>query len=559
MPIPSLSAPVEIPLIDVWTHYLEQPKDYPAEKPLFVDCDSGRSHCLNDIKRLALEFGKGLSHVFNWKKGDVMGLFTPNSIDIPSINFGIHWAGGIACPANPTYTAEELAHQLKDSGAKALLTQKPFLEAARKAAALASLPADRILLLGDERDETGVHRHWTEITAKGTKVQPQRAAIDPKKDLAYLVYSSGTTGMPKGVMLSHYNIVAQAAQLEKNDRTLSWDVDTQLGVLPFFHIYGLVVVLATSIATGVKCVVMPKFDIEKACRLIQDHHITFMFVPPPIVLALGKHPVVSKYDLSSLRWINSAAAPLSRELAVSVWDRLKVGVKQAYGLSETSPGVMIQLPEEWWKFQGSVGRLFPNMEAKIVNEDGTELGYDKVSEGLSEVSTSGELLLKGPNVFSGYWNKPELNKETFTEDGWYKTGDIFYCCPKGNFYITDRKKELIKYKGFQVPPAELESKIHGHQDVADACVIGVWDKEQHTEIPRAYVVLNPGVEATEAKAKEIAEWLSAKVAPPKKLRGGVRFINEVPKSQAGKILRRVLRDQVKKEEEAEAAAPRAKL
>ncbi|KAL7812439.1 hypothetical protein V8C44DRAFT_329447 [Trichoderma aethiopicum] len=552
MIIKSLQAPVDVPPVDIWSYYLEQPRNFPADKPIFIDCDTGRSHSLAQTKHLALALGRGLIHSLQWQKGDVMALFTPNNVDVPAVNFGIQWAGGVACPANPTYSPEELAQQLADSGARALITQKPLLETARKAAKLAGLPAERILLLGDGRDETGVHRHWTEITARGAGVVPEKPVIDPKKDLAYLVYSSGTTGMPKGVMLSHYNIVAQARQAEHGDsRSISWDTDAQLGVLPFFHIYGLVVVLGTTLVTGAPTIVLPKFDLEKACRLIQDHSITFMYVPPPIVLALGKHPVVAKYDLTSLRWINSAAAPLSRELAVSVWERLKIGVKQGYGLSETSPAVMLQLPEEWWKFQGSVGRLLPSMEAKIVDEDGTELGYNQ----------SGELLLKGPNVFSGYWKRPELNKDTFTEDGWYKTGDIFYCCPKGNFYITDRKKELIKYKGFQVPPAELEAKLIGREDIADVCVIGVWDKEQHTEIPRAYVVLKPGIAGTEAKAREIADWLNAKVAPPKKLRGGVRFIGEIPKSQAGKILRRVLRDQVKREEEEEEAkaAPKAKL
>ncbi|KAL7898593.1 hypothetical protein HDV63DRAFT_357093 [Trichoderma sp. SZMC 28014] len=546
MPIPSRFTSVKVPDTDTWTHYVEAPRNYPADKPIFIDCDTGKSYSHNDIKRLALEFGKGLSHVLNWKKGHVMGLFTPNNIDVPIVNFAVHWAGGVASPANPTYTPEELAQQLKDSGAKALMTQKPFLETARKAAALAGLPAERILLLGEGRDETGVHRHWTDITAKGAKVQPQKAVINPKKDLAYLVYSSGTTGLPKGVMLTHYNIVAQAMQMSREDKLLNYDSDSQLGLLPFFHIYGLMVVLGTSMSVGVTCVVLSKFDVEKACRLIQDHRLTFMYVPPPVVLALGKHPIVSKYDLSSMRWINSAAAPLSKELAVAVWDRLKIGVKQGYGLSETSPACMTQLSEEWMKFQGSVGRLMPNMEAKIVDEDGKELGYNE----------PGELLLKGPNVFPGYWNRPDLHKDTFT-DGWYRTGDIFYCCPQGHFYITDRKKELIKYKGFQVPPAELESKLHGREDIADVCVIGVWDKVQHTEIPRAYVVLKPGIEETEARAKDIIEWLNAKVAPPKKLRGGVRFIKEVPKSQAGKILRRVLKEQAKKEDEAE--TPKAKL
>ncbi|KAK4092731.1 hypothetical protein Purlil1_2656 [Purpureocillium lilacinum] len=537
---------VAIPNIDIWTMYMEQPKEYPDNHTLLVDCDTNRSYTFADIKAHSIAFGRGLRHVFKWQKGDVLAFFSPNNIDTPVVNLGLHWAAGIASPANPTYTVDEFARQLEDSRARVVVTQKPFLKTACDAAAKAGIPRDHIILMGAGRDETGIHRHWTDINANGAWLQPSKPSVDPKKDLAYLVYSSGTTGLPKGVMLSHYNVVANSHQSRRFDiKTLNWDIDAQIGVLPFFHIYGLGVVLNVTLISGAKCVIMPKFDLQKACRIIQDHRITFLYVPPPIVLAFGKAPVVSQYDLSSVRWINSAAAPLSRDLVVAVWERLKIGVKQGYGLSETSPSVHTQLQDEWWRFQGSVGRLLPNMQAKIVDEEGKEV----------PAGESGELLVKGPNIFQGYWKKPELNKDTFTEDGWYKTGDVFYVCPKGNYYITDRMKELIKYKGFQVPPAELEAKLIGREDIADVCVVGVWDKEQHTEIPRAYVVVRQGVEESEALANDIVAWLNERVAPPKKLRGGVRFIKEVPKSQAGKILRRLLRDQARKEDE----GPKAKL
>lgn len=297
--------------------------------------------------------------------------------------------------------------------------------------------------------------------------------------------------------------------------------------------------------TGSPCYVLPKWDLPQALSLIQRHRLTFIYVPPPIVLALGKQPIVDDYDLSSLRWINSGAAPVSRELVLAVWDRLKVGVKQGYGLSETSPTTHTQFSDEWFRFQGSVGRLYPGMMAKIVDPDGNE-----VPDG-----ESGELLLKGPNVFGGYWNRPDLQADTFDTDGWFKTGDVVRVDSHGNFYITDRIKELIKYKGFQVPPAELEEALHGHPKVADACIVSAWDKEQETEVPRAYIVPTTGNEPSEELAKEIATWLNDRVAPPKRLRGGVRFIDVIPKSQSGKILRRVLKEQAKKEDE----GPKAKL
>ncbi|RSM14371.1 hypothetical protein CEP52_001337 [Fusarium oligoseptatum] len=539
MPYSSPFADVDIPLVDVWNLYMERPRDFPDDDPILIDGDTKRSYTFAQIRDLSAAFGRGLRHTFDWQKGDVLAFFAPNHIDTAVVNLGVLWAGGVASPANPTYTAEELASQLVDARAQALVTHKAFLQTACKAAELASLKPERIILLGDGKDDAGRFRHWTEVTDKGAWFKPKKPTIDPQKDLAYLSYSSGTMGLPKGVMLTHYNMVANACQFDKFDlKLINWELDAQLGVLPFFHIYGLGVVLNVSLLSGAKCVVMAKFDLAQACQLIQDHRLTFVYVPPPIILALGKHPLVSQYDLSSLRFVNSAAAPLSRDLVDAVWDRLGVMVKQGYGLTETSPAVSVQMFDEWRRYLGSVGRLVPNMQAKIVDPEGKELPPNE----------SGELLLKGPNVFQGYWSRPELNKETFTEDGWFKTGDVMYIDTSGNLFITDRIKELIKYKGFQVAPAELEAKLIGRKDIADVCVIGVWNEDEQTEAPRAYVVPSAGVDGSEELAADIIEWLGSRVGPSKRLRGGVRFIKEIPKSPSGKILRRILRDQMNKEE-----------
>lgn len=285
-------------------------------------------------------------------------------------------------------------------------------------------------------------------------------------------------------------------------------------------------------------VVMPRFDLEDFCRFIQDLKVTFAYVVPPVVLLLAKSPVVSKYDLSSIRMMNSGAAPLTKELVESLYERLKIPVKQGYGLSETSPTTHTQPWEEWNTTIGSVGTLLPYQTAKYVNEEGQEVPAGQV----------GELWIKGPNVFKGYWNNPEGTAHAKTEDGYFKTGDVGYQDENGHFYITDRVKELIKYKGFQVPPAELEGYLAANPNINDVAVIGIYDKEQATELPRAYVVPAAGYGRGEKEAKEIVEWLNAKVANHKKLRGGVRFVDEIPKSVSGKILRRVLKQQALEEE-----------
>ena len=282
---------------------------------------------------------------------------------------------------------------------------------------------------------------------------------------------------------------------------------------------------------------MPKFEVEKFCAVIQKHQIAFAYVVPPVILLLGKHPVIEQYDLSSLRMLNCGAAPLTHELVEAVYKRLKVPVKQGYGLSETSPTTHTQPWELWDTTIGSVGTLLPNQTAKYMSPDEEELPIGAV----------GELWIKGPNVFQGYHNNPEGTKNSLTEDGYFRTGDVGYQDKDGNFYITDRVKELIKYKGFQVAPAELEGLLISHPNINDVAVIGVYDKDQATELPRAYIVPAPGIEASSGTAEDLKLWLQAKVANHKRLRGGVRFVDEIPKSASGKILRRLLK--LKAEEE----------
>ncbi|KAK3077137.1 hypothetical protein LTS18_011120, partial [Coniosporium uncinatum] len=369
--------------------------------------------------------------------------------------------------------------------------------------------------------------------------------IKADTDLAFLVYSSGTTGHPKGVMLTHSNIVSNVIMIkagESGNLTHDGGPDGQgdriLAFLPFFHIYGLTCLIHQSMYSGLVLIVMPKFEIERFCQIVQEHKVSFIYLVPPVVLALAKHPIVAKYDLSSIRMMNSGAAPLTKELVEGVWRRLKLKIKQGYGLSETSPTTHTQPWDDWDTTIGSVGLLLPNQTAKYMSPEEKEMPTGEV----------GELWIKGPNVFKGYLNNPEGTKHALTDDGYFKTGDVGYQDKNGNFYITDRVKELIKYKGFQVPPAELEGLLQDHPAVADVGVIGIYNESQATEVPRAYIVAAEGVAKSKDTEKQIVDWIAGKVAGHKRLRGGVTFIDEIPKSASGKILRRLLK--AKAEEDA---------
>lgn len=529
-------------------------RDFPDDKAIYVDGETKRSYTFAQVKATAIDFGKGLKGLWDWQKGDVLALYTPNCIDTPAITWGTHWAGGVVSPANPGYTIDELVHQLRDSGAKALITQLPQLDVALQAAKKVGIPEDRIALIGDAKHPEGRIKHFTSVRNISGTQRFRRAKVDNDKDLAFLVYSSGTTGLPKGVMLSHRNIIANTMQITAAEGELSYkptkenpDGDAVLAFLPFFHIYGLTCLIHQTLYRGLKCVVMAKFDIEGWCRIVQEHRITMAYVVPPVILLLTKHPIVEKYDLSSLRMMNSGAAPLTKELVEASFARIGVPIKQGYGLSETSPTTHTQPWSTWRTTIGSVGVLVPGMTAKYMSEQETELSQGEV----------GELWLTGPNIFKGYLNNEKGTANALTADGYFKTGDVGYQDKDGNFYITDRIKELIKYKGFQVPPAELEGLLVAHESIDDVAVLGIHREDLATETPMAFVVVKKGIDASPSLEKDIVDWLGAKVANHKKLRGGVKFVDEIPKSVSGKILRRVLRAQY--EDEQKKQAGKAKL
>ncbi|BFZ57832.1 hypothetical protein PYCC9005_004886 [Savitreella phatthalungensis] len=512
------------------------------DRPYITDAVTGRTHTFPQMKDLAGKFARGLVDNLGWKHGQVLCCFSPNNIDFPAVVFGTLLAGGTISPANPAYGKDELVHQLKDSRSRALVCHPDLLSVALPAAQQVGIPREAIFVFSQEREVQGIPS-WQSNLASSPLDFSRAKQINPEKDLAYLVYSSGTTGLPKGVMLSHSNLTANISQNAAVDGQHFNKDSCMAGVLPFYHIFGLTCIMQQTFFKQIRLVVHAHFDLERLLKSIQEYRITFAHLVPPIILRLAKDEIVSKYDLSSLQMINSGAAPLAASLAREAADRCKTKVKQGYGLSETSPTSNTTPWDKWDTLQGSVGPLVPNLLAKIVSDDEKELDYEQ----------DGEIWFKGPSVMQGYLNNAKATENSITPDGWFKTGDIGHFDKEGNLYITDRVKELIKFKGFQVPPAELEGVLLTHKDVIDCGVVGVEDPSQATELPRAYVVVREGVKTSEALAKDIAAHVASKVAKHKQLRGGVLFIPEIPKSPSGKILRRVLRDRK------DPLAPKARL
>jgi acyl-CoA synthetase (AMP-forming)/AMP-acid ligase II len=493
-----------------------------GEKPALIDGPTGRTITYAALAAGVERIAAGLAER-GFRKGDVFAIFSPNVPEYALAFHGVAAAGGISSTINPLYTVDELAFQLRDSNARYLLTIPQFLDRALDAAKQVGI--EEVFVLGEAEGATP----FAALMATGGDAP--RVSIDPREDLVVLPYSSGTTGLPKGVMLSHQNIVANIRQALVPHSTSEKDVI--IGVLPFFHIYGMTVIMNSAIHLGATIVSMPRFDLEEFLTLLQDHKVTRAYLVPPIILALAKHPIVDKYDLSSLEIIMSGAAPLGGDLAAAASDRLGSVVMQGYGLTETSPVTHMIPDDPGLDRPGSIGFLIPNTEGRFVDVgSGEDLGTGE----------RGELLIRGPQVMRGYLNNEEATRHTIDDDAWLHTGDIGYVDEDGYFFLVDRLKELIKYKGFQVPPAELEAILLTHPAISDAAVIPIPDEETG-EIPKAYVTLSE-----EVSEEDIMSFVAERVAPHKKIRL-VEVTEEIPKSASGKILRRVLVDRERERRE----------
>ena len=484
-----------------------------GDQVALVDGPSGRSLTYSQLAGGVRRVAAGLA-ARGFGKGDVFAIYSPNVPEYALAFYGVSAAGGINTTINPLYTVDELTRQLDDAGARFLLTVPPFLDKALEAAGRSGV--EEIWVLGQGEGATP----FTDLLTAGDT--PPEVAIDPAADLVVLPYSSGTTGLNKGVMLSHRNLVANICQGEPV--LLAGEGERLIAVLPFFHIYGLVVLMCAAISRGSTLVTMPRFDLEQFLGLLQDQRITRAYVAPPIVVALAKHPLVDKYDLSSLKSVFSGAAPMDAGLEQACAERLDCEVIQGWGLTETSPVVTTNYNAPEGPKPGSVGVPLPNTEMRVVDP--------ATGAGVSRGET-GELLVRGPQVMQGYLNAPEATAAMLDPDGWLHTGDLGRIDEHGYVYIVDRDKELIKNKGLQVAPAELEAVLLSHPMVGDAAVVRFPDEEAG-EVPKAFVVAREPVDP-----EELMAFVAERVAPHKKVRQ-VEFVDEIPKAASGKILRRVL-------------------
>ncbi|ETS75249.1 hypothetical protein PFICI_13733 [Pestalotiopsis fici W106-1] len=538
-PFPSL----EIPQSNILSYLF--PRSEPvSDEPLWHDAKDDKQNlsargALQWVKRLSL----GLERL-GVERGEVVMIYTPNHIFVPVAYLGIVGAGYVFSGANPAYTVPEVAHQIVNTGAKVILVHPKHVETAKAAAEKAQFPSSRIFQFSDFPNPSyhGIS-DWRSFIANesdGDAYQwPEMSPAESQTAVATVNYSSGTTGLPKGVCVSHANLIANAEQtifIRYAKKPYSFDKRPQerwIGFLPLYHAYGQLYTMLMCVKLRVPIYIMTEFRYEEFLFNIGRYRITSLQVAPPILVMLSKRPETARYDLSSLKDCMCGAAPLSKELQNDCQRRFRMQINQGWGMTEVTCGAL-HVPGGVLDDSGSVGCLDPNCEARLIDDEGNEVG----------VNEPGELLVRGPNIMLRYWKNEAATKDSIDGDGWLKTGDVAVCNQDGFFWIVDRKKELIKVNALQVAPAELEGVLLENEHIADAAAVGITLHGE--ERPRAYVAIH-STSKGKVEPADIQEWIKPRVAKHKFLTGGVVFVDEVPKLASGKIQRKVMREWAKRD------------
>lgn len=562
MPFKTYRSPfpdINLESLDLISYLFSNPFNTPLDRPLYIDAVSGRQHTFGDVVQRTKSLSNGLRQNYGLKEDDVVAFFSPNTIDYPIAAYSIIGSGAIVSPTSAALTASELNAQLKTSNARFIIAHSSLLETAQKAMKGTSvekiIPLDRSAPVNGQ--PTCDHMASTFSAAPLFAVSPTDAA----EKIAFICFSSGTSGPAKGVITTHQNITSNLQQW----RSLMTDEQVQrratIAFLPLSHIYGLNLYMCQCLLWGTSVVVMSGFDLDLYLGCIEKYRIDDLALVPPIALKIVKDGRTSKYDLRSVKRVMSAAAPLSNELSSALEAKFKnlyqteIFCTQSWGLTETSP-LATGIPSgRMDKRDSGVGCIAPNMVFRLVDPE----TMNDAAVNPDGSTQSGEIWCRGPNVTRGYYNNEDATKGAFHIDSdgtrWFRTGDVGTIDKEGYVAIHDRIKEMIKYKGLQVIPSELEGKLIEHPDIEDAAVVGHWVDEMATELPVGFVVLSNRAKEKDAKTviDNIHSWLNPKIANHKRFRGGIHVVNQIPKSPSGKILRRQLKEALKSK------SPKARL
>ncbi|KIX01277.1 uncharacterized protein Z518_09002 [Rhinocladiella mackenziei CBS 650.93] len=516
------------------------PDNVPADKVVHIDTIADKSITYGGLREQASKCAWGLKYRLGVTEGDRLLVLVPNSTDFVILCHATLWMGGVFSPLNPSSMAKDVAHAISLVQPTHIAVEPSKLDTVNAAIQQLGCPGKSIPTVFTVLKRWGGLKLFPDDVAGHTSEEMlppyDLGGQSTKKATAVIVYSSGTTGKIKGVQLSHYNLVSNVIQQRISVPLLLHHASREVFFPPYCHIYGMGVVVLNSMWVGAFTCALPAFDLKLFCQKMAEYKATWAHIVPPVAVQLANSDIAAQYDLSSLKTLLIAAAPTKRSLQMRLKERFGVDTRvKGFGMSECSPTVMLQSPLDDEHNIGTVGRVICGTEVRLVDP----VTFKDVPRG-----QEGELWVKGPQTMMGYFNNEEATRETYVGE-WLRTGDIMRVDENDNFWVTDRLKELIKYKGFQVPPSELEDLLLKHPSVTDAAVTSIYSDAEATELPIAYVTLPPetaslGTDQRQTLLDEIREWADKQVAGYKKLRGGLWELNPLPKTPSGKILRREL-------------------